>query len=69
MTTTTTTATSKQIAYALSLLDDNGFSTRFMDKSFSKLGATMRERSGRVEGWLSGMSRSDISRLITTLGG
>ena len=63
----TTTATPKQISYALSLLGNAGYSTRYMDSSFKKLGATMRERSGLVSDWLANMPRREISSLIDTL--
>ncbi len=61
------TATAKQINFAMSLLARNGFSTEWMDSSFKRLGATMRERSGRVEAWLTHMNRQRISRLIDEL--
>lgn len=60
-------ATDKQVNYALSLLRKAGYSDRFMNAEFKALGATMRERSGRVEDWLSGMSRARISELINDL--
>lgn len=60
-------ATDKQIRYALLLLSQKGYSTRFMDSSFKKLGATMRERSGSVEGWLRGMDVARCSNLIESL--
>lgn len=60
-------ATPKQISYALHLLDNAGYSTRFMDASFKRLGATMRERSGKVSDWLENMGKQDISRLIDDL--
>lgn len=60
-------ATTKQINYALSLLRKNGYSTRYMDASFKELGATMRQRSGSVEGWLANMTKADISWLISEL--
>jgi hypothetical protein len=63
----TNTATPKQISYALDLLDRNGFSTRWMDKTFSQLGATMKQRSGKVEDWLAKMTKTEISRLISEL--
>ena len=63
----TGTATTKQIDFAIALLDRKGFSTRYMNASFSKLGAKMRERSGTVEAWLSQMSKTEISNLISTL--
>lgn len=69
MTTTTRipAATEKQTRYALRLLGEKGYSTRYMDASFSKLGATMRERSGTVADWLSGMTVAEASRLIDEL--
>ena len=63
----TNTATAKQVSYALALLDKAGYSTRYMDRRFADLGATMRQRSGSVEGWLSSMTRAEASRLISTL--
>ncbi len=57
----------KQINYALHLLDKAGYSTRFMNAQFKALGATMRERSGSVEGWLNGMNSAEISKLIDQL--
>lgn len=60
-------ATSKQVNYALALLSENGFDTRYMDASFKKLGARMRQRSGTVQGWIEGMSTHEASQLITTL--
>lgn len=63
---TTTTATPKQIAYALALLKRAGYPTDWMSAAHKPL-ATMRERSGRVEDWLSRMSKTDISALIGKL--
>lgn len=60
-------ATPKQVAYALHLLDEAGYDTRYMNSSFAGLGATMRQRSGSVEHWLESMSRPEISRLIDRL--
>ena len=60
-------ATEKQIGYAMYLLDKNGYSTKYMDKDFAKLGATMRERSGTVESWLSEKSNSELSSIIRQL--
>jgi hypothetical protein len=57
----------KQIRFAMHLLAANGYSTRYMNASFKALGATMRERSGTVEGWLAGMDRRQISSLIDRL--
>lgn len=60
-------ATPKQVGYALHLLDEAGYDTRYMNSSFAGLGATMRQRSGSVEHWLESMSRPEISRLIDRL--
>ena len=60
-------ATPKQVAYALHLLDEAGYDTRHMNASFAGLGATMRQRSGSVEHWLESMNRAEISRLIDRL--
>lgn len=60
-------ATDKQVRYALMLLSKAGYSTRFMDSRFKELGATMRERSGAVEGWLRGKNIAEMSALIDQL--
>lgn len=60
-------ATPKQVTYALSLLDQKGYSTRYMNSQFKSLGATMRERSGTVEAWVAAMSVARASKLIDTL--
>lgn len=57
----------KQIKYALHLLDKAGYSTRYMNAEFKKLGASMRERSGTVTEWLQSMSDLEISKLIDRL--
>ena len=60
-------ATQKQVNYALYLLGEAGFDTRYMGAAFKKLGANMRERSGSLEGWLKGMSTYEASQVIQTL--
>ena len=61
-------ATNKQFGYAVLLLRQAGYSIERMDSAtFAELGATMRERSGRVENWLKGMSAAKASRLIQRL--
>ena len=60
-------ATSKQINYALSLLHRNGYGTKWMDRTYKQLGATMRERRGSVRGWLDGKSAAELSDLIDSL--
>lgn len=60
-------ATKKQVNYAMHLLDEAGYGTRYMNASFKALGASMRQRSGTVQAWLEGMSVVEISRLIDRL--
>src|ERR1035438_7277348 len=61
-------ATNRQVGYAVLLLRQAGYSIERMDSAtFGELGATMRERSGRVENWLKGMSAAKASRLIQRL--
>lgn len=60
-------ATEKQVRYALLLLGRAGYSTRFMDGSFRRLGASMAQRQGRVEDWLRSLSVAEASALIDQL--
>ena len=60
-------ATEKQVHYLLFLLQEAGYSTRWMNASFKNLGATMRERSGSVESWLRGLNIAEASALIDKL--
>jgi hypothetical protein len=61
-------ATKGQIGYAVLLLRQAGYSTERMDSAaFAELGATLRERNGSVETWLTGMSVIKASRLIQRL--
>jgi len=60
-------ATQKQGHYAMMLLEKAGYSTRYMNAGFKALGARMRERSGRVEDWLRGLSIGEMSTLIDRL--
>jgi len=60
-------ATEKQIQYALFLLDKTGYGTRWMNARFKELGATMRERSGRVEDWVRGRTVRELSQIIDQL--
>ena len=60
-------ATQKQVNYVLFLLGKNGYSTRFMNAGFKRLGATMRERSGTVKDWLERMNNQEISDVIKLL--
>lgn len=60
-------ATEKQVNYAFVLLGKAGYSTRYMDKRFKALGATMRERSGTVRAWLESRNIAEMSRIIDTL--
>ena len=60
-------ATEKQVRYAMFLLDKKGYSTDWMNAKFSALGATMRERSGKVLNWVSNMNVAECSKLIDRL--
>ena len=60
-------ATEKQIRFALHFLAKNGYPTKYMSSQFRTLGATMRERNGTVENWLSAMNSGQISQLINAL--
>lgn len=62
-------ATAKQISYLMHLLSKAGYSTRYMDASFKRLGASMQERSGSVESWLASRTVSEASKLIDQLKG
>ena len=57
----------KQAGYIFYLLNQAGYSTRWMDARFKDLGATMRERSGRVEDWVRGLNMGEASRVIDKL--
>ena len=60
-------ATERQVNYALALMAKAGYSTEWMRSEHKALGATMRERTGRVSDWLARMSGPRISRLIDDL--
>lgn len=60
-------ATEKQVNYALMLLREAGYNTRYMDARFKELGAKMRQRSGLVEDWLKQMNVAETSDLIERL--
>lgn len=60
-------ATEKQVRYIMALLRQAGYDTRWMDRSFKALGATMRERSGSVEGWVRSLDRNRASNVIDML--
>lgn len=60
-------ATEKQVRYAMVLLAKAGYSTRWMDGSFRRLGASMRQRQGRVEDWLRSLTIAEASALIDQL--
>lgn len=57
-------ATEKQVRYLLHLLAKSGYSTTWMNARFKSLGASMRERSGRVDEWLRSLSIAQASALI-----
>lgn len=60
-------ATAEQISTALTLLDDAGYDTAFVNPAYILLGATPTDRQGTVRDWLHGMSVDEISRLIKGL--
>lgn len=60
-------ATEKQVRYVMFLLSQRGYSTNWMNAEFKALGATMRERSGKVESWVRGLDFNRVSNLIDTL--
>lgn len=60
-------ATTKQVNYLLLLLSRNGYSTRFMNSQFKRLGARMRERRGTVTAWLCSLDIGRASALIDQL--
>lgn len=60
-------ATEQQVRYAMYLMSEKGYSTEYMRGEHKSLGASMRERSGRVADWLSGMTMTRISELIDML--
>lgn len=62
-------ATDKQVNYILMLLGKAGYSTRFMNADFKRLGASMRQRSGSVEAWVRGLNLAEASALIDKLKG
>ena len=62
-------ATEKQVRYLLFLLKKNGYSTKWMNREFKALGASMRERSGTVEHWLRSLDIATASELIKRLQG
>jgi hypothetical protein len=61
------TTTEKQTRYILLLLAQKGYSTQWMTSAFRPLGATMRERSGRVEDWVRSLGVGRASELIERL--
>ena len=62
-------ATEKQVRYALMLLKEKGYSVTWMNARFKELGATMRERTGKVEDWLKAKNVAEMSDLIERLKG
>ncbi len=60
-------ATQKQIDYALALMDRKGYDTRWMTAKHRNLGATCRERSGKVSDWLAGLTKAEVSNIISKL--
>jgi hypothetical protein len=67
MNTTSILTTDKQARYLMILLQQNGYSTNYMDAGFRRLGATMRERSGRVDSWVRNLGIARAAALIDQL--
>ena len=59
--------TDKQADYLLFLLQKNGYSTKWMNAEYKKLGASMRERSGAVQDWIASLDVARASELIDRL--
>jgi hypothetical protein len=60
-------ATDKQVNYALLLMRQAGIPTDWMSSAHKRLGASMRERTGRVEDWLRSLDVGRASEVIDTL--
>lgn len=60
-------ATERQARYLMLLLAQNGYSTRYMNAGFKRLGATMRERGGEVQDWVNSLDVGRASQLIDQL--
>ena len=60
-------ATEKQVRYALYLLRQKGYSVKYMDSRYKRLGASMRERNGYVQDWLASLNVARISDVIDQL--
>lgn len=62
-----TGTTDRQARYLMRLLAENGYSIEYMDGGFKRLGARMRERSGRVVDWVRDLGSARASALIDFL--
>lgn len=60
-------ATEKQVRYIMWLLNRAGYPTDWMSSRHKALGATMRERSGRVLDWVQSLDRFRASKVIHAL--
>lgn len=61
--------TERQARYIFALLTKAGYSTKWMNSSFKNLGASMRERSGKVEDWVNQLNPGEASKVIDRLKG
>lgn len=60
-------ATDKQIGYIMFLARKQGLSTRYIDSTWKRAGLSMRERSGKVIDFLSGLDKLRASEIIERL--
>lgn len=60
-------ASDKQVRYALALMRAAGISTTWMASEHKVLGATMRQRQGRVEDYVRSLDSASASELIDRL--
>ena len=60
-------ASDKQVRYVLYLMSQAGYDVKWMGSRHKQLGATSRERHGRVEDWIAGMNSAEASMLIDRL--
>ena len=60
-------ATEKQVRYIMFLLSKAGYGTKWMNAEFKTLGATCKERSGRVESWVSNLTQGEVNDVIKKL--
>lgn len=57
----------QEVVRALDLIERAGLPTDWMCAGHRRIGATMRERTGRVSAWISAMERPRYRATIATL--